>query len=480
MRTSLAVITAALACISCNRTSTTEPQRSSSPAKIAPVVSKGGQQSFAEIVDRVAPAVVTIRSERRVRAPQQFPFFNDPMLRDFFGFGRGAPQAPREEVQRGLGSGVVVSEDGYIVTNHHVIDGAQDIRVEFTEGGRTVKARLVGSDPPSDLAVLKVDGDHRAVLPLGDSDKVRVGDIVLAIGNPLGIGQTVTSGIISAKGRRTGLSDGSFEDFLQTDAAINRGNSGGALVNTNGELIGINSQILSPSGVNIGIGFAIPSNMAREVRDQLIKSGKVQRGQLGVVIQPLTQELAAGLGIKDVQGVLVADVDPNGAAAGAGIRRGDIIRKIDNEAVSNPNSLRNKIAMTAPGTEVTVTINRDGKDQDIKVKLGEAQTTGARSQGGEGGRSEGAGKLGIAVQPLTPEIARQLGLRSGTSGLVISDVDPSGPAAEAGIQPGDVIVEANRQPVRSGADLQKALAKGGQVVLLINRQGRTSFVTITP
>jgi Do/DeqQ family serine protease len=374
----------------------------------------------------------------------------------------------------------VVSEDGYIVTNHHVIDGAQDIKVEFTDGGRIVKARLVGSDAPSDLAVLKVDGDHRAVLPLGDSDKVRVGDIVLAIGNPLGIGQTVTSGIISAKGRRTGLSDGSFEDFLQTDAAINRGNSGGALVNTNGELIGINSQILSPSGVNIGIGFAIPSNMAREVRDQLIKRGKVERGQLGVVIQPLTEELATGLGIKDVQGVLVADVDPKGPAAGAGIRRGDIVRKIDNEAVSNPNSLRNKIAMTAPGTQVTVTINRDGKDQDIKVKLGEAQTTGARSQGDEGGRSEGAGKLGIAVQPLTPEIARQLGLRSGTSGLVISDVDPSGPAAEAGIQPGDVIVEANRQPVGSGADLQKALAKGGQAVLLINRQGRTSFVTITP
>ena len=326
--------------------------------------------------------MVTIRSERRVRAPQQFPFFNDPMLRDFFGFGRGMQQAPREEVQRGLGSGVVVSEDGYILTNHHVIDGAQDIKVEFTEGGRSVKARLVGSDAPSDLAVLKVDGDHRTVLQLGDSDKVRVGDIVLAIGNPLGIGQTVTSGIISAKGRRTGLSDGSFEDFLQTDAAINRGNSGGALVNTTGELIGINSQILSPSGVNIGIGFAIPSNMAREVRDQLIKRGKVQRGQLGVVIQPLTQELATGLGLKDVQGVLVADVDPNGAAAGAGIRRGDVIRKIDNEAVSNPNSLRNKIAMTTPGTEVTVTINRDGKDQDIKVKLAEAQTTGARSQGG--------------------------------------------------------------------------------------------------
>ncbi|HEY5444081.1 MAG TPA: trypsin-like peptidase domain-containing protein, partial [Pyrinomonadaceae bacterium] len=247
------------------------------------------QTSYADLVTRVSPAVVTIRSTERARAAQQFPFMDDPSFREFFG-DRMPQQAP-QRVQ-GVGSGVIVNADGYILTNHHVVDGALDIRVELTDN-RSFKAKLVGSDQPSDLAVLKIEAQNLPTLFLGDSDKVRVGDFVLAVGNPMGIGQTVTSGIISAKGRQTGLSDGSFEDFLQTDAAINRGNSGGALVNTNGELVGINSQILSPSGGNIGIGFAIPSNMAKAVMDQLLKTGKVRRGMLGVTIQSVDADLAA-------------------------------------------------------------------------------------------------------------------------------------------------------------------------------------------
>jgi S1-C subfamily serine protease len=233
------------------------------------------------------PAVVTVRSDRRVRAAQQFPFFDDPFFRDFFGDRfRNAPRESPDMLQRGVGSGVIVSADGYILTNHHVIDGAEGIKVDLSDG-RTLDAKVVGSDKPSDLAVLKINAGNLPVLPLGDSDKVRVGDVVLAVGNPLGVGQTVTMGIISAKGRQTGISNGSFEDFLQTDAAINQGNSGGALVNTTGELIGVNSQILSPTGGSIGLGFSIPSNMARNVMDQLTRTGKVRRGQLGNPAVPL-------------------------------------------------------------------------------------------------------------------------------------------------------------------------------------------------
>src|SRR6476619_5694630 len=257
---------------------------------IAPSDSVAPQGSYADLVSRVSPAVVTIRSTERARSAQQFPFMDDPTFREFFGDRIPQQQQTPQRVQ-GVGSGVIVNADGYILTNHHVVDGALDIKVELTDN-RTFTAKLVGSDAPSDLAVLKIDAKELPTLPLGNSDKVRVGDFVLAVGNPLGIGQTVTSGIVSAKGRTTGLSDGSFEDFLQTDAAINRGNSGGALVNTTGELIGINSQILSPSGGSIGIGFAIPSNMARAVMDQLLKTGKVHRGMLGVTIQGIDADLA--------------------------------------------------------------------------------------------------------------------------------------------------------------------------------------------
>jgi Do/DeqQ family serine protease len=305
----------------------------------------------------------------RSRQPQQYPFMDDPFFRRFFG-ERGNEQTPAQPQREGLGSGVIVSQDGYILTNHHVIDGADRIRVDLIDN-RSLEAQVVGTDPPSDLAVLKVNATNLPVVNLGDSDRTRIGDVVLAIGNPLGIGQTVTMGIISAKGRQTGLSNGSFEDFLQTDAPINRGNSGGALVSTNGELIGINSQILSPSGGSIGLGFAIPSNMARMVLDQLIRNGKVRRGQLGLVVLKIPSEEASELGVTEGPGVVVYRVQSGSGADRAGLRRGDVITALNGTGVTDPNTFRNAIAATAPGTDVTLTLKRDGSERQVRVTLGE-------------------------------------------------------------------------------------------------------------
>lgn len=335
------------------------------------------QTSFADVVDRVAPAVVTIHSTRRVRAPRQHPFFDDPRFREFFGLPRTPEsQAPR---LRGLGSGVIVSGEGYVLTNHHVIDGAEEVTVELNDQ-RSFPAKLVGSDPPSDLAVLKIDQSNLPVLGMGNSDNARVGDVVLAIGNPLGLEQTVTAGIISAKGRSTGISDGSFEDFLQTDAPINQGNSGGALVNTAGELVGINSQILSPTGGNIGIGFAIPVNMAKNVMDQLIRSGSVRRGSLGVTIQTLTAEAISRLRLQNARGALVSSVVAGSPADRAGVREGDVITAFNGTQISDPNSLRNVVARTPPGTQVTLTVLRNGREEQLRATLGELNTQRATSE----------------------------------------------------------------------------------------------------
>jgi Do/DeqQ family serine protease len=340
-----------------------------SNAPVAPNPALMPVASYADVVAKAQPAVVTIHAQMRVRQPQQFPFMDDPFFRRFFG-ERGQQQAPNQPPREGLGSGVIVREDGYILTNHHVIDGADKIEVDLNDN-RSLQAEVVGSDAPSDLAVLKVNASGLPVLALGDSDRTRVGDIVLAIGNPLGVGQTVTMGIISAKGRQTGLSNGSFEDFLQTDAPINRGNSGGALVSTNSELIGINSQILSPSGGSIGLGFAIPSNMARNVMEQLINSGKVRRGQLGIVVLPIPSEEASSLGVKEGPGVVVYQVQSGSGADRAGLQRGDVITALNGQAVTDPNSFRNAIASTPPGSEVTLTLKRGGNERQLRATLGE-------------------------------------------------------------------------------------------------------------
>lgn len=456
--------------------------RNAAPAlNFAPVPDGQPQNSYAEVVSKVAPAVVTIRADKRVRTPQQFLFPDNP----FFRGGDSTPQQPQESLQRALGSGVIVSTDGYILTNHHVIDGAQDIKVDMNDG-RTLDATLVGSDQPSDLALLKISANGLTYLTPGDSDKVRVGDIALAIGNPLNVGQTVTMGIISAKGRSgPGLGSGTFEDFLQTDAPINQGNSGGALINTIGELIGINSQIVPGSGGgNIGIGFAIPSNMARSVMDQLVKSGKVHRGQLGITVRRVDSDLAASMGMSEAKGVMVNSVQSGKAAERAGVHQGDVITAIDGTPTNDTNAFRNRIASMAPGTDVTLTVLRDNREQKIRATLGEFSPAAAKSEdrSDNGPNAQGGGKLGIGVVPLTPEIAEQLNLRAGTQGVVVNSVDPAGPAVAAGIQRGDVIQEVNRQAVQSPEELRAAIEKNGSkpALLLVNRRGETTYLAVRP
>ena len=432
--------------------------------------------SYAGVVEQVTPAVVTIRSERRVRnVSQELPEGLREFFGDQFGPGRRGRQMP-ERREGGLGSGVIVRPDGYILTNHHVVDGAEQVNVELTDG-RSFKAKVVGSDQPSDLAVVKIDGTNLQTLSLGDSDAVRIGDVVLAVGNPLGVGQTVTMGIVSAKGRATARGgDAAFEDFIQTDAPINEGNSGGALVSTGGQLIGINSQILTSSGGSIGIGFAIPANMAKNVMTQLIEHGEVHRGKIGVTIQPVTSDIASSLGLSQVRGALVSSVEAGSPADKAGVRRGDVITAVNGESIRSGNDLRNEVSQMLPGTATKLSIIRDGNEQTVNVTVAELKpaTAGPAEREGSGNPTG----FGMAVEPLTRDHARELGVAA-TSGVVVVDVQSNGRAADAGIRPGDVIVEVDRKPVNDPESLGAALKNGSRpALLLVHRGETTAFVTL--
>jgi serine protease Do len=451
---------------------TTTASNIAAPA-LGSMVPAGG---FSPIVKMAGPSVVSITSTSVRKAADDNS--DDPfsLFGGIPGFNfRNAPQMPRK--QKAAGSGVIVSPDGFILTNNHVVDDATKVHVTLADK-REFDAKVIGKDPKSDVAVIKVEATGLPAIAIGDSSKVEVGDLALAIGNPFDLGQTVTMGIISALGR-SGIERDNYENFIQTDAAVNPGNSGGALVNTRGELIGINTAILSQSGGNEGIGFAIPSNMARSIMNQIKDHGQVTRGYLGVYIQPLTPELASSFDVKDNKGALVGNVEEDSPAAKAGVERGDVIREVNGESVSDPDALRFKVADLAPGSSVSLKVLRKGVEKNLTVKLGTQEPKVTASNGAPALDSNAAGKLGVSIQDLTPQLSRQLGPSAPKSGVVITQVQPDSPADEAGIRERDVVEEVNHQVVNSTADFRNALAKGtNSLLLLINRDGKTLYTVV--
>jgi len=434
------------------------------------------RNSFAPVVKRVLPAVVSVSSTKVVKTGLSEDGEMDPFLRRFFGEQGRQFNSPRERRAEGLGSGVIVSPEGYILTNNHVVDGATEVRVTLTDR-QEFKARVVGRDPKTDIAVLKIDAQNLRPIVIGDSDRLQVGDYVLAVGNPFGLGKTVTMGIVSATGRgNLGIED--YENFIQTDASINPGNSGGALVNERGELVGINTAILSHgSEGNQGIGFAVPVAVAHNVMSQILKSGHVTRAYLGVMAQDVTPAIAKAFHEPEVRGALVGDVSPNSPAQRAGLQKGDIILEINGKPVSDGAQLRINVSLMPPGTTVAVKVLREGATREFNVKLAELPTEQARAE--KGGENPASAMEGVSVENVTAQTARELGIPAGTAGVVVSDIDSGSPAAHSGLKRGDVIQEVNRQPVKNTSDFERALRNSkDETLLLVNRQGNTMYVAI--
>jgi serine protease Do len=437
--------------------------------------------TFAPVVQKVMPSVVNIFSSKKVNESRNFePFYDDPLFRRFFGDQfNGQRLNPRERQERSLGSGVIISADGYIVTNNHVVDGGTDIKVSLNDK-REYTARVVGTDSKTDLAVLKIDQTALPALPLAaDSSKVQVGDVVLAIGNPFGVGQTVTMGIVSATGRG-GLGIEDYEDFIQTDAAINPGNSGGALINSEGKLIGISTAILSRSGGNQGIGFAIPVNMARNVTDQIIHGGKVSRAFLGVMIQPVTPDLAKVFKLPNSEGALISDVSANSPAERAGLKAGDVVTKLDDRAVMDSRALQLMIGEMAPGQNVRLTVIRDGNERQYPVTLAEQPGDRSEASGSRRGTPAERALEGVSLEALAPEFSRQYGIAPNTKGVAVRRVAPDSAAAQAGLQQGDVILEVNRQPVSTVDQVNRLINEGrsDNALLFVNHDGRTRYIIV--
>lgn len=441
--------------------------------------------SFSSVVKRVSPAVVKITTEKKARrvaaGPQQLPpGFDHPMFRQFFG---GRVPEIQQPPQNGLGSGVIISTDGYVVTNNHVIDGADTVTVALNDG-REFTAKVVGRDPQTDIAVIKVDATGLPAVTFANTEQLEVGDRVLAIGNPFGIGETVTTGIVSAKGRNIGLlaEVEGFEDFIQTDAAINPGNSGGALVDVDGRLVGINTAILSRNGGFQGVGLAVPANMVSHVAESLVKSGKVSRGYLGITLQGITANLKESLELKSNQGALVSDVIAGSPAAKAGLKEGDVILALNGKPVTDANNLRIQVSSFAPGTKLGLEILRDGDTKTLTA------TTGERPGQGRNRKSDtltpaldDEGVLnGVAVDDITPKHREQFNIPARIKGAVITNVDPASPSAKAGLRAGDVILEINKRPVTNAEDAVELSTKADTKKTLVRlySRGNTVFVVV--